>query len=328
MPNPLLTHCSTPIAAVLAALAVLLGAAQVQAQAKPSAADQTEARRWFEQAEAHKQRGDELVAAGDQAGASDAYGEAAEAYTRAFELYEHPGFIYNLAQMRRLRGELRKAIRAYETYLVLSPDGAIADQARRFIAQLTIELDARESAAGASTADAADSAGATEPDAGSEVEPARGTEVEPTPGDVDTGPKQGGAAPAPAEPGPADHVVPVSEPPPAGAGRGLRIAGLATAAAGVVALGLGVKFGLDADAAGEDLSTKPPGAPWTEADRTLVSDGEAAERNMFIALGVGGAAVVAGGVMYFLGASAAAESPMITAAPGQGGFQVAILGRF
>ena len=107
--------------------------------------------------------------------------------------------------------------------------------------------------------------------------------------------------------------MPVKLPPPAPRddhrGRTLRIVGLSTAAVGVVAIGFGVKLGLDARSASDDITGHT--GPWTESDEDRFDAGERANRNMKIAYVIGGALVVGGGVMYFFGRRAAA-APVVT----------------
>jgi tetratricopeptide (TPR) repeat protein len=79
----------------------------------------------------------------------------------------------------------------------------------------------------------------------------------------------------------------------------LRIAGLAAAGGGVIALGLGIKFGLDASSA-SDYFTHFTGT-WSDADRQRYADGQTANRNMKIAYGVGAGLVAAGAVAFWFG---------------------------
>jgi hypothetical protein len=78
-------------------------------------------------------------------------------------------------------------------------------------------------------------------------------------------------------------------------GRGLRIAGLATGATGVVALGVGVGFGVRATRISAEA------AQWDRFDQARFDQGKAAERNMFILTGAGATVLVTGGVLYYLG---------------------------
>jgi hypothetical protein len=75
----------------------------------------------------------------------------------------------------------------------------------------------------------------------------------------------------------------------------MRITGLATAGVGVAAIGVGVAFGMRAQGISNEASQ------WDTFDQSRFDQGEAAERNMFIFTGIGGAAVIAGGVVYYLG---------------------------
>ena len=301
---------------IVIAVMMLLASVPSAALAQPAAKDQQQARQLFDQAEAHKRQGDEHAARGEQDAAREAYGKAAEAYARAFELYEHPAFIYNLAQMRRLRGERLRAIRAYETFLVLDPSGPQAATAKTFIAQLTLELDAEASKTETRP---------PEPTGGTEPAPVTPPEPDPATGTTPESASPGGTAPSPV-----DSSLAVSDrrTDPA-RGRGLRVAGMVSTAAGAIGVGLGIKFGLDARSASRELSEKPPGEPWDEQDRRLLARGEDAERNMAIAFGAGAAAVIAGGVLYVIGV-AASEDERYAVRPSatQDGFLVHVSGTF
>lgn len=85
-----------------------------------------------------------------------------------------------------------------------------------------------------------------------------------------------------------------------GSGRGAlkRHGGAALMAAGGVALGFGILYGLDAARIGDRLSG---GEPWSPIHDRLVRDGEVAERNMIILTSAGGAVLIGGSVLYYLG---------------------------
>lgn len=84
------------------------------------------------------------------------------------------------------------------------------------------------------------------------------------------------------------------------AGRTLRIAGLSTAAVGALALGVGIKLGLDARSAASDISDHEGG--WGPGQEARFADGERANRNMKVAYVIGGVLVAGGGAMYYFGA--------------------------
>lgn len=103
-------------------------------------------------------------------------------------------------------------------------------------------------------------------------------------------------------------------------GRGLRLAGMVSAGAGVIAVGMGVKFGLDARGISDDIDGHTSGE-WPEELLARQADGERAERNMFILTGAGAAAIVAGGVLYYMGHRARREGadPAVAVTPVTGG---------
>jgi tetratricopeptide (TPR) repeat protein len=100
----------------------------------------------------------------------------------------------------------------------------------------------------------------------------------------------------------ADDDVATQPPKRARPGRTLRIAGLATAAAGGISLAAGIKFGLDARDISDELSAND--GPWTDALLARQADGRSAETRMFIFTGVGAAAVIGGVAMYVVGSRA------------------------
>jgi tetratricopeptide (TPR) repeat protein len=112
------------------------------------------------------------------------------------------------------------------------------------------------------------------------------------------------APPTEPSPEPPPPPQPRAEPPrprtTARSSRPLRITGLATAGAGAIALGLGVKFGVDARSAADTISNHQ--GDWTDAERQTFAAGERANRNMVIAYTAGGALVVTGAVLSWLGA--------------------------
>ena len=103
-------------------------------------------------------------------------------------------------------------------------------------------------------------------------------------------------------------------------GRGLRLTGMVSAGVGLVAIGVGVKFGLDARGISDDIEAHTDGE-WPEELLARQADGERAERNMFILTGAGATALVAGGVLYYFGRKARreGEDPAVAVTPVTGG---------
>jgi tetratricopeptide (TPR) repeat protein len=82
-------------------------------------------------------------------------------------------------------------------------------------------------------------------------------------------------------------------------GKGLRYTGLAIGAAGVIAVGLGVKFAFDARGAADDITNHE--GPWTKSEESRFDEGERANRNMKITYAIGGALLAGGAVLYYFG---------------------------
>jgi tetratricopeptide (TPR) repeat protein len=211
----------------------------------------------------------------EKAEAAKARGEfrtAAVEYLAAYEKFQEPEFFFNVGEVYRLGGDKRQSLEYYRKYLELDPRGRGAVAARAAVDELSRELAAEEDAARR----AAEAAAA----------------------------RRAQSTPAPPAPPPA----PVrDEPRP---GRGLRIAGLVTAGAGLAAVGAGVFFGLRASGIEDEA------ADWDTFDAGRFDEGEAAERNMWIAYGVGAALVATGGLLYVLGARPGArDAPQVRLAP-------------
>jgi hypothetical protein len=91
-------------------------------------------------------------------------------------------------------------------------------------------------------------------------------------------------------------------------GRTLRIAGISTAIAGGVVLGLGVKFGHDARVRSDEVSGA---TAWSADLDRKVSEGRTAERRMAWCYGLGAAAVVTGAVLTYLDLARGGEAPPV-----------------
>ncbi len=112
-----------------------------------------------------------------------------------------------------------------------------------------------------------------------------------------------------------------------GGGRGLRIAGLSIGAAGLLTAGLGIYFGVRASNLADEVTEGAKGGRWDEALERKEQDGEAAERNMYICYGVGGAAVLTGSILYYLGVRAGRTTTEVVPAPVGGTSSVGLLVR-
>lgn len=123
-------------------------------------------------------------------------------------------------------------------------------------------------------------------------------------------------------PKPTPIVAPPVKDEPASPGRGLRISGIALGGLGVAAVGTGVFFGLRARSQSKDLNASP------EWDPSLEASAHRADRNAKILLGVGGAAVIGGAVLFYLGYRAGTESSQVAVIPSHDGATFAWSFRF
>ena len=213
-----------------------------------------------DQAKAHFKQGKAFQDVG-------AFAKAAVEYKTAYDLDPRPEMLFNIAQAYRLAGDKQSAVDYFQKYLAAQPSGPGANEARIHIAELTKQLE--EEAAAKAKAD--------------EERRQREQQQE----------QRANAA----------HV---ERPPPAieytreRASTPLRIAGVATAGLGVVAIGVAIKLGLDAQSDADAISGKSTDS-WTTEDKQTFEKGQAANRNMIISYVVGGALVAGGGVMFYLG---------------------------
>ncbi len=227
-----------------------------------------------------RRRASEHVQRGDAFKESGDYAAAAREYQKAYALVPHPVLFFNLAQVYRLAGDRERAIEHYERYLAADPNGRASRQARQFAAELRRELE-RERA-----------------------------------GRRESSRSRAGAGPDSAPSGTTALSRSAQRPSP---GRGLRLAGMVSAGAGLIAIGVGVKFGLDARGISDDIDAHAQGE-WPEELLARQADGKSAERNMFVLTGAGAAAIAAGGVLYYFGHRARRESaPAAYVTPVAGG---------
>jgi hypothetical protein len=132
---------------------------------------------------------------------------------------------------------------------------------------------------------------------------------------------------------------PTPTPKPSGGGGGLRMAGLGVAGAGVVVLGAGLFFGVKAQQKGDEITAGPPIDPATgmpigwgpnpdfpewDGIVKLEADGESLQTKQIAFTAIGGAMIIGGTALYFLGRSKKSGTTEVrvsaTAAPGAAGF--------
>jgi tetratricopeptide (TPR) repeat protein len=249
-------------------------------------------------APAFAQKGDKkkqakaYVDAGLAAQEAGDYDEAIELYKKAYELVPHPVLFFNIGQAHRLAGRDEEAQTSYEAYLEAEPKGAKAKEAQSFLK----EIEARLVVKRRKEQEAARLAAEEQARRDAEAEALRKKQEEEalTRGTPERDPPE------------EETPVPDVEDDTGGGGGGggwKRPTGIVVGSLGVVSLGVGVFFGLKAKSLSDELSG--PGAVF---DPGKVSDGEAAERNMFITVGAGAALVTTGIVLFVLGGGGGGES--------------------
>ncbi len=187
------------------------------------------------------------------------YAEAIARYNEAFELTKDPEIVFELAEALRLSGDKVNAAVEYQRYRDLAPSGPHAPQALEYKAKLEAEVQEEIAEAERKKRDAAKE-------------------------QADEEKRRRRAATA-------FERMP--------SGKRLRIAGIATAGVGGVALLVGAAFGAKAKGLENDVSGFD--GPWTTELDQKVDDGESANKLAVTSYVVGGLAVAAGGAMYYIG---------------------------
>jgi len=194
-------------------------------------------------------------------------------YQAALELTGEPLMVFNIALAHDRAGRPEQALAGYRDYLEKAPEGAIADEARQYVARLTAVVDkllaerAAEDERKAAAAKVAAEEAAREA-ARQRVVLASGERVRE-----------------------ADRLE-----------RRARIerwTGLALAVVGGVGVGVGYKFGRDAGDIEDELSAHR--GAWTDAQIARDAEGREAESRMILFTSVGGAVILGGGVLYLVG---------------------------
>ena len=106
----------------------------------------------------------------------------------------------------------------------------------------------------------------------------------------------------------------------------LRYGGLASAGVGAIFLGVGIKYGLDARSASDQISGHE--GAWDKDSLSLEKSGPRAEKRFYIFSALGAVAIAGGGVLYWLGMKADQEGTVVTPTASDDGAGVAVMGRF
>lgn len=234
------------------------------------------------------------------------YEQATEAFRAAYELDPLPDTLYNLATVYRLAGSARKAYEHYEKYLAAAPEGRLAASAQRFMAGLKEQLDeedarlAREAALNAKAEEARRAAEQAQREA-QEAQAAHTEAMKRMQAELDQARQQAATA------GPAGG--PTGDTGTRGGSSSKRVIGTSLVALGGLALGWGIKSGLDARSAHGELDGLGMDDTWSQGYEWVQAHGERSQTR-FIALSITGALLIGGGAtLYYLGEKQAGRQP-------------------
>lgn len=224
-----------------------------------------------------------------------AYDEAVTEYSLAYRLHDDPALLYNIAQAHRLAGHTAEAVRFYRMFLVRNPKAPNRDEVELKISELQKLIDQQQR---------------TEHLPPDQTRPPGSTTPAPQPVPPSTEATPPSSTPA-TTPAAAPAATTETEARP---GRTKKIAGLVTAGVGVAAVVVGAAFGGLAAKASDDLTKLDQNMQ--TFDPSKQSSGKTDQLLEGVFLGVGGAAIVAGVVVYVLGhreakASRVAMTPLV-----------------
>jgi tetratricopeptide (TPR) repeat protein len=263
----------------LGLLAFTLWLIPAAASANPTPEELAEARIHFERARGFEEAGE--------------YRRAADEYLSAYAFYPDPEFFFNVGRVYRLAGDPQRALRFYERYLELDPNGRGAGAARAQVEALREEIgdDAKPQDRDAVR------------DGEDDARPARDDANLQTPGPLD----------------PSDPRASVHHTEPRGGGsQSVKIAGIATGATGLMSLTASVYFGNRARSLSNEISAWAATNPqaWNESMIIKYGQGQQANTAMLILGGLGVAAVTTGAILYVVGGDVGgSESRGVAIAP-------------
>ena len=204
---------------------------------------------------------------GKKAYTAGEFDKAIELWKEGYELKDDPILLYNIAQAYRQKGDAAKAIFYYRGYLRDAPQARNRPEVEARMAELQRGIEEAERAA------------------------------QPVPSPV----------PPPALTPEVQEVAPAPPPVESGeeprSGKGMRVAGIVTMGVGVAAIGAATFFGLRARSLASELEDATrAGQPWSQDLADKESRGKTMNTLSLVGFGVGAAAVVTGGILYYLGA--------------------------
>jgi len=228
------------------------------------------------------------------------FDNAIKHYEEAYRHRDEPVLLYNLAQAHRLAGHHAQALRMYKQYLLRSPNAANRDEVSQKITALEKVIES-ERLARSMPPDSATRPGEKPSNATSHPPESSHTTPGTTPPSTtppETTPPATATTTPEAMPPPAT-TMPTETATPAHPGRSAKVAGIAVAALGVGALAGGIATGvLSQNASNAVANAAKAGQRFDPAQE---SRGLTDQTVSIALLAVGGVAVVAGAIIYYLG---------------------------
>lgn len=270
----------------LSLILALTVAAPASAWAKPDKSNLKQADTLLREANAHY--------------AAQRYDQAITAYSKAHALTDAAGFLYNIAQSYRLAGNCRKAIEYYEQFLADAPDTPIRAKVEGFVTEMWRCIDRQGKAE-------------PRPDPSATGD---GVIEKRVSADSGSDPLQDDRLSQRLRASQADSSQRTLEAERSGwAWTGLGISGL-----GVLAVGTGTYFGLQASKHQRELDFFE--GEWTAREEGLQSQGQSAQRKGLIFGIVGGSAVIGGLLAFALAPTRYRTSTGLAVTPRAGGAQL------
>jgi tetratricopeptide repeat protein len=257
-------------------------------------------------AHADKARAKQLYTDGRKAYDLGKFAEAADLFEKGFAEQPDAVFLYNLGQCHRQLGNNDRALFFYRGYLRNKPDAENRAQVEQLIADLE---KARQTQTQPPIAPIPPSGTAPpevvppRPAPPPAPPPAAVPPAAPAPAPAAAEPAAEPAATAPAAtPSEAEVSMPAGMPP----SSTQKYLAVGTLGVGVVMIGLGAVFGSQANSAKSDVEACDP---WSSACQDTYDSGKSKAKLATIFLGLGGAAVVGGGIWTYFAFSHSSSQP-------------------
>jgi tetratricopeptide (TPR) repeat protein len=225
--------------------------------------------------------------------------QALDLYGKAYESYPTPALLFNIGQCHKMLKNYERAIYFFHGYLRDAPEAPNRAFVEKLMAEAQADLDAQRAA----EAVEAKRRAAETPSAPTSSTSGSGT----------------------------NSTASVDQPPPKPANPTLRIAGIATAGAGVVLVATGIYFGAHSRALANDVSQiSTEHGTWSDQAQSQYDSGKSAATAADVFYVLGAVALATGGVLTFLGwpRGGAEARPVAAVAPTSGGASFVVAGHF